>query len=85
MNVADLILVVVVEIEWGVDDRHHPVETMPTDPDDLFHAADPAVMLAVSARTLTYRQLVFDNPMKTARLDSLSPLPPHGHLRHTDS
>ena len=57
--------------------RHHPVEALDPQPDDLLLAADPAVVRREAPGPLAHRQLVLHDPREVARGDPRRPLPLH--------
>ena len=74
MSVSEVELVIVVQVVWCADDRDDAAKIVFAQPDDLFLAANPTVIDAVSTRPFADSNLVFNDPREIARGDSERPL-----------
>ena len=54
MLVIDIQLVVVMQVVWGRDDADEATEMVFSDPDDLFLAANSAMVIAIASGAFTY-------------------------------
>lgn len=71
--IRDTQFVVIVEIVRCRDDADQTAEVVLPDPDDLFLAADPTVIVAIPTWSLTHRQSILENPSEVPGGDSQSP------------
>jgi hypothetical protein len=74
MSVSEIKFVVIVQVVRCADDRDDTTKIVFSQPDDLFLAANPTVIDAISTGPFTDSDLVFNDPCEIARGDPERPL-----------